>query len=562
MTGGRSSVTMTSAIGQDADLNWSPESEFIAFGRLRGEGFDVMVKPVAGGEAVVRAGGPGDETVPRWSPDGRYLAYISTSEPGTYIYLIPPHGGTPRKLIRTNIHALDISVVENSMGDRPWSLDGRTLLVARINDAGQMAIYRVDRDSGEAKQLSFPPVVSDDLSPSYSFDGERIVFERRNRSRGTFMTMPASGGDPEVLLADEFDNRHPIFRPDGRRLVFESDRSGGLNLWEIDLETGRLNQLTFESRFTSSASLSATDRIVYVPWWHDTFLFEVDVTTGERHQLTSHTKENYGARFSPDGRTIAYHSTRTGECEIFLHYTDGTPETQVTDTPGENLYPDWSPDGQQLVFCSTRKDDQYKLFVANSDGGGARLLVDQPISIKIRNTPLNAGLVSRWSPDGKRVAYLVATNETTALWTVASDGSNPQEAIKDVEWFDWYVGNRHMIITRKRDSESEMFAVNLETGKEQKLFVGALMEPDVAPDGSAVAFCFGRGHMSMGLAVLKLEQAADSHCLPRAVGEPEYVVRSEGSWHVHNGGWSPDSKSLVYTRDQDYGDIYELVESQ
>ena len=44
-----------------------------------------------------------------------------------------------------------------------------------------------------------------------------------------------------------------------------------------------------------------------MPFWHDTFLFVVDVTTGERRQLTSHTKENYGARFSPDGRTIAYH---------------------------------------------------------------------------------------------------------------------------------------------------------------------------------------------------------------------------------------------------------------
>jgi hypothetical protein len=106
-----------------------------------------------------------------------------------------------------------------------------------------------------------------------------------------------------------------------------------------------------------------------------------------------------------------------------------------------------------------------------------------------------------------------------------------------------------------------MVAVNLETGEERTLFVGALMELDVAPNGSAIAFCYGRGHMNMGLAVLKLEPAADSHGLPRAVGEPEYVVRVEKTWHIHNGGWSSDSKSLVYTRDQDYGDIYELVES-
>ena len=47
-----------------------------------------------------------------------------------------------------------------------------------------------------------------------------------------------------------------------------------------------------------------------------------------------------------------------------------------------------------------------------------------------------------------------------------------------------------------------------------------------------------------------------------AVGEPEYVVPTEGTWHVHNGGWSADSKQLVYTQDKDYGDIYELVEKR
>ena len=103
-------------------------------------------------------------------------------------------------------------------------------------------------------------------------------------------------------------------------------------------------------------------------------------------------------------------------------------------------------------------------------------------------------------------------------------------------------------------------AVDLETGQEQVLYVGPLMEMDVAPDGSAVAFCYGRGHMGMGLAVLRLEPPAEPDGLPRAMGEPELVVRAEGTWHVHNGGWSPDSKSLVYTQDTDYGDIYELVE--
>ena len=80
------------------------------------------------------------------------------------------------------------------MGDRPWSQDSRTLLVARSSDSGQTAVYRIDRESGDAEQFTFPPVGSSDLSASHSFDGRRIVFQRRTHGKGALLTMPADGG--------------------------------------------------------------------------------------------------------------------------------------------------------------------------------------------------------------------------------------------------------------------------------------------------------------------------------------------------------------------------------
>jgi Tol biopolymer transport system component/tRNA A-37 threonylcarbamoyl transferase component Bud32 len=552
-------VPITSSIGVEYDVNWSPEGEFIAFGRVREGSSDVMVQPVSGGEAEVRAGGPGDQAAPRWSPDGKYLAYVSTAEPGTFVYLIPPHGGTPRKLIETNVSTLDINSVLRSLGEHPWSPDGRFLLVSRVTDSGQQAMYRVDRNNSDAVQVTFPPPASSDLDGSFSYDGKRIVFQRRSHGRGALMMMSATGGDPEVLLADAFDNFIPAFRPDDRRLIFLSDRRGVANLWEIDLEIGSLNQLTFESRMVFDYSVSATNRVAYAPFWHDTFLFVVDVKTGERHQLTSHTMDNFGGSFSPDGRTIAYHSTRSGNSEIFLHHLDGSPETQITDDPGWDMYPDWSPDGRQLIFNSNRQDGRFKIFIANSDGGGERLLLDQEVSISSALYPVNAMLISRWSPDGRRIAYLVTTDGVTSLWTVRPNGEDARDIVRNVGWFDWYRDSRRVVYTRPRGSDTELVAVNLETGEDRSLYVGPLMEVEVSPDGEKVAFCLGPGHMTMGLAVLKLEPPADPGGLPEAIGEPEYVVRTEGTWHVHNGGWAPDSKRLVYTQDQDYGDVYELV---
>jgi Tol biopolymer transport system component len=272
--------------------------------------------------------------------------------------------------------------------------------------------------------------------------------------------------------------------------------------------------------------------------------------------------ENGGARFSSDGQTIAYASNRTGDREIWLHHLDGRSETRLTEHPESDGNPEWSPDGQRLVFLSSRQGDVSKLFVANADGGGgARLLVDQPINMG-RGGSSVFDPVARWSPQGALIAYRTGGEAGPELWTVGSDGQDPRKRLDGVTGFDWYRDNRRGLVTRRRGSETELLAVDLESGREETLFVGALQEIDVAPDGSAVAFCYGRGHTSMGLAVLRLEGPSTADGLPRAIGEPEHVVRAQGTWHVHNGGWSPDSKRLVYTHDRDYGDIYELVKQE
>jgi Tol biopolymer transport system component len=520
---------------------------------MKSGNFDIYVKPVGGGEAVVRAGGPGEQTSPRWTPDGRYLAYISRHEPGSAVFLVPADGGTPRKLIATNIPTLDLTA--GPMGDRPWSSDGETLLVSMPTETRQLAVHRVDRTTGNTEQVTFPPSGSSDSEATHSFDGKRVLFQRLIEGKGALMIMPVEGGEPEVLVRDEFSQGSAVWRPDNRHVVFQSNRGGAsTNLFEIDVETREIRPLTHESREIVTVSVSRDDRIAYALFWHDTFLHVVDVETGERDQITSHALNNYNARFAPDGNTVAYASNRTGNDEIWLHHLDGRPETRLTNDPALDAYPEWSPDGRRLVFLSEREGGIPKLFIANADGGtGARLLIDQAVA-----WPDNIR-ASQWSPDGEFIAYRVPGEHGPELWTVRPDGLGARKRLEDVSGFDWYRDSRRGLIVRRRGTEEELIAVDLEAGRERTLFVGALEQIDVALDGSAVAFCYGRGHEAMGLAILKLEPPPDPDGLPRAVGEPEYLVPTEGSWHVHNGGWSPDSEKLVYTQDEDYGHIYELV---
>ena len=414
--------------------------------------------------------------------------------------------------------------------------------------------------TGEAEQVTFPKGGSRDTSPTYSFDGKQVLFRRQIEGRGVLMLMPAEGGDPEELLGAEFNHRVAMWRPDNRRVVFTSERESVFaSLFEIDVATRRIRRLASDSRRISYFSVSADDRIVYTTFWHDQFFYIVDVETGEREQITSHAGSNRGPRFSPDGLALAYDSDRNGDGEIWLRHFDGRPETQLTDNIFDDAKPEWSPDGRRLVFVSDRMDGVPKLFVANADGATeARLLVDQAINSGSSNSILANNPVMRWSPDGELIAYRFDGDHGPELWTVGPDGRDARKRLDGVTGFDWYRDTRHALITRSSGTDDELIAIDLETGNERTLFVGPIQEIDVAPDGSAVSFGYGLGHTAMGLAVLKLALPSDPDGLPRAIGEPEYLIPADGTSHIHYASWSPDSKRLVYTKDTDYGDIFEL----
>jgi Tol biopolymer transport system component len=78
----------------------------------------------------------------------------------------------------------------------------------------------------------------------------------------------------------------------------------------------------------------------------------------------------------------------------------------------------------------------------------------------------------------------------------------------------------------------------------------------VSADSRSVAFCHAAGHYSQDIYLLHLELPESSDGLPRPVGDPEKLTHGDGEWHTHNGAWSPDGKSIIYTRDQDDGDLF------
>jgi Tol biopolymer transport system component len=198
----------------------------------------------------------------------------------------------------------------------------------------------------------------------------------------------------------------------------------------------------------------------------------------------------------------------------------------------------------------------------DSEGGGVRRLSEQAVSLYGADAYyVRASVGPRWSPDGKVIGYLASSEGAVSLWVVTPDGRNPRPVLHGVEGFDWYLDSRRVIYTRTDwDQDTvQMRAANLETGREVTLLEEPHTELIVRPDGGAVAYCRAESHYNLNLYLLQLTPPDATDGLPRRSGEPEQLTNgfAEGSrWHVHNGGWSPDGKDIVYTQDTDKGDIY------
>jgi len=549
---------LTSFVGLEWLPSWSPDGTFVTYSHNIHGSMDVFVMPTAGGEPVRLTDGPADDVLPRWSPDGRYIAFLTDPGTGSNVYVMPSLGGTQRKLGEVRFPFLERTFdALRALGAQPWSPDGQELLFSRLESAGQVTLWKVEVGTGQQTQLTHPPPGTDDVLASWSFDGEWIAFERRHGGRGAIWLLPVSGPEPKAFLDDGFYNGQPAWSPDDEDIVFVSNRGGSQNIWEIDRASRAMRQVTTGPGQDWGPVVGRHGALAYSPFSHQTDLYVMVVGSDQERRLTSNTRDNFGARFSPDGKQIVYHSDRTGNLEIWLFELDTGVERQLTDDPARDLLPDFSPDRGEIVFLSDREGN-FHLLAMDSEGSAVRRISQQSILLPGGSAP-SLSQAPRWSPDGKAIGYLAMSDDGPGLWLVQPDGGDPRPALSGVLRFDWYRDSRHVVQTRTAADGSgtlEMHVTDLETGEDELLLTGPNAEPVVAPDGRAILYCQAISHFGMQFFVLRLALPAEPDGLPRPLGPPEQLTRATDPSHVHTGGWSPDGKTIVYTRDTDQGDLY------
>jgi TolB protein len=184
---------------------------------------------------------------PRWSPDGRFLAFTSYRDGNPDIYLRDLGNGSTRKLVFYSGLNLPGS----------WSRDSARLLVTLSRDKNQ-EIYDMNVGSGILQRLTHDFAI--DVSPVRSPDEQRIAFVSNRGGSPQIYIMDANGGNVRRLTYDGNYNTSPAWSPKGKRIAYEGSVNGRFQIFTIDAEGGNQQQLTFEGGDHESPTWSPDGR--------------------------------------------------------------------------------------------------------------------------------------------------------------------------------------------------------------------------------------------------------------------------------------------------------------
>lgn len=322
-----------------ADPRISPDGEQVVFVRTF---FDEMADatrsnlwmlPYQGGEARPLTTGLQRDFSPRWSPDGGRLAYLSTEEGGSEIWLRWMDTGQTAKL----------TSLTESPGGLAWSPDGQWLA---------FTMFVPEDEPGLPVRMPTPPRGAD-WGPSWTY-----IDELKYRSDGSgydrsghrhIFVLPVEGGTPRQVTTGPYDYGAPSWTPDGEALVFSANRREDRErmprdseVWRLDLASGQLTQLTDRFGPDGSAVVSPDGRRIAYVGYDDQFqgyqtsrLYIMDVDGSNRRELAATLDRSLGGPvWSADGRGLYfdYDSEGTGR----LAYLDvGRGEvTELADRVG------------------------------------------------------------------------------------------------------------------------------------------------------------------------------------------------------------------------------------
>jgi len=311
---------------------------------------------------------------PAISPDGRRLAFVRVKGAkiaDLYVASLthaPPIGDPPQQV---TFDGADVESVA-------WTRNGRELIFSS-DRRGRHELWRV-ASSGHAEPVRLPGMGEDATDLAVAPAGERLVYSR-GVTYGSLWKMPIEGaksGEPLRVTANTARDKYSHFSPDGKRIAFQSGRSGVDEIWICDSDGSNAVQLT---RFGKGMSGSP--------------------------------------RWSPDGKNIAFDSNITGNWDVWVIGAEGGGPRRLTTNPAGGAVPSWSRDGQWIYFGSKRSGS-ISVWKIRLDGTSETQVTSGGTSTGVE------------SVDGKYLYYKKGTGDYAELWRMPVSGGEATKVLDSV----------------------------------------------------------------------------------------------------------------------------------
>jgi Tol biopolymer transport system component/DNA-binding winged helix-turn-helix (wHTH) protein len=416
-------VPLTSYEGQERLPALSPDGARVAFAWDGGGGLaHVYVKQVGSDVPLRLTDGPTNDTSPAWAPDGNSIAFLR-GEPDAGVFVVPALGGPARCLMHTGFLRPGLD----------WSPDGRWLAFAPVMERNvPSSIFLAAADESHKWSLTAPGLSSrGDCSPAFSPDGRWVAFVRTDSvfNDDVFVVRLAEKRPaPPRRLTSGMRNVYGLdWATDGRSVVFGAVPDGRYRLWRVDVASGQRTWLSTPSERAMRPSVALHDhRLAYEEPSLTSGIYRLRLDAhgrplGAPESLIVSTRPESEARLSPDGRRIAFVSTRSGQREVWVCDADGRNARQVTQARGFDVRrPTWSPDGRKLAF-DVEVDGLLLVHVADAAGGPVRRVV-------------NAGtnqLTPVWSSDPDWIYFLARETEAPRVQRVRVSDGRVEDVLPD-----------------------------------------------------------------------------------------------------------------------------------
>jgi Tol biopolymer transport system component/DNA-binding winged helix-turn-helix (wHTH) protein len=433
---------LTSYSGNEREPSLSPDGTRVAFSWDGGQigRSQIYVKQLSSERLLPLTADDADHRNPVWSADGQWIAFLRTREAAiSEVIVIPALGGPERKLVELPAPWLTSTAeLRPPVGHLAWSPDSKWLAITERNPRS-IGLSLISVENNGRRNLTSPSSEwLGDLSPAFAPDGHKIAFIRSNAgmSLSEVYVLPLDNNlmptaSPTQVTAQNCWIANPVWMQNGEEIAFSCGQWGaGRRLFRTPIAAGRNPTLvgSVADDVYFLATSYSSHRMVYSQEAMDWDFWRVDFDNqsdsirlgNEGERFLSSTRIESNAQYSPDGKRIAFESSRSGSSQIWVAGADGSDSFQLTSLAAPvQGFPRWSPDGKRIAFHS-RPALHASIFVIDADGGEARQLTHTA----------SEDTAPSWSPDGQWIYFCSRRSGDAEVWKVPAKGGSAIQVTK------------------------------------------------------------------------------------------------------------------------------------